>query len=434
MTGIVSTELAFYSSTDPLEHLLADLWEQVLLVKISPDDNFFELGGNSIKAVMVMNRLQDKMNAIFHPASIFNAPTVSDLAKYCRKNYPDIFKTTAADQALDEKLSNDQIKMARQHLLHRNSAKNVQVDTIGGKNKPAIFILSPPRSGSTLLRVMLGGHPNLFSPPELYLLSFNTLKQRKEKFSGSLDFFREGLIRALMELKNGSKKEAEVLMNRLEEQNMSTKAFIGLMQTWADDKRIVDKTPSYVFNPEVLCRAEMEFADALFIHLVRHPMASIASFEEIRADLVTGDSNNELPLSAKQKGELWWLISQQNILSFLEGIPGHRQHQLKFEDMVAEPERITQQLCGFLGIQFHLDMLNPYQEKKNRMTDGVSDVSKVMGDQKFHTYQIIEATVADRWRDKYKQDFLCEQSWQMAETLGYMKESFTETEREEWEI
>jgi len=434
MTGIADAKQPDYASIDSLEHLLADLWEQVLQTKVSYNDNFFELGGNSIKAVMVMNRLQDKMNAIFHPASIFNAPTVSDLAVYCRKNYPDIFNATNTDQALDEKLSDQQIKIARQHLLHRNSGKSVQVDTNGGKNKAAIFVLSPPRSGSTLLRVILGGHPELFSPPELYLLSFNTLKQRKEKFSGHLDFFREGLIRALMELKSCSKKEAEALMHRLEEQNMSTKAFMGLMQAWAGDKRLVDKTPTYAFNPEVLRRAEMEFTDARFIHLVRHPMASIASFEEIRADLVTGDADGELPLSAKQKGELWWLIGHQNILSFLKDIPEHRQHQLRFEDMVADPDGITQQLCDFLGIQFYPDMLNPYQEKKNRMTDGVSDVSKIMGDQKFHTYKGIEASVADRWRDKYKQDFLCEQSWQLAETLGYMKESFVETEREEWEI
>jgi len=434
MTGIAGAEQPHYVSIDSLEHLLADLWEQVLRVKVSHNDNFFELGGNSIKAVMVMNRLQDKMNAIFHPASIFNAPTVSDLANYCRKNYPDIFTVTTTDRTLDEKLSDEQIQIAQQHLLHRNSANNVHVDTCGEKNKTAIFVLSPPRSGSTLLRVMLGGHPSLFSPPELYLLSFNTLKQRKEKFSGPIDFFREGLVRALMELKSCSKKEAEALMNRLEEQNVSTKVFIELMQTWVGDRQIVDKTPTYAFNPEVLRRAEMEFTDARFIHLVRHPMASIASFEEIRADLVTGDADNELTLSAKQKGEAWWLIGHQNILSFLKDIPAHRQHQLKFEDMVAEPEHITEQLCDFLGIQFYPDMLNPYQEKKNRMTDGVSDVSKIMGDQKFYAYKTIEASVADRWRDKYKQDFLCEQSWQMAETLGYMKESFAETEREEWEI
>jgi len=189
MTGIASTEQSHYSSIDSLEYLLADLWEQVLLTKVPHNDNFFELGGNSIKAVMVMNRRQDKMNAIFHPAPIFNAPTVSDLATYCRKNYPDIFNVTNTDQALDEKLSDQQIQIARQHLLHRNSAYNVHVDTSGKKNKPAIFILSPPRSGSTLLRVILGGHPSLFSPPELYLLSFNTLQQRKEKFSGHIDFF-----------------------------------------------------------------------------------------------------------------------------------------------------------------------------------------------------------------------------------------------------
>ena len=79
-------------------------------------------------------------------------------------------------------------------------------------------------------------------------------------------------------------------------------------------------------------------------------------------------------------------------------------------------------------------MLNPYQEKKQRMTDGVTDVSRILGDQKFHTYQGIDANVAERWRSKYHEDFLCEASWELAETLGYSREIFVEPEREEWEI
>ena len=41
-----------------------------------------------------------------------------------------------------------------------------------GKNHPAIFILAPPRSGTTLLRVMLAGQPDLFAAAELQLLRF----------------------------------------------------------------------------------------------------------------------------------------------------------------------------------------------------------------------------------------------------------------------
>lgn len=422
------------TSQSSLEKLLTKLWEEVLDTKPELDDNFFTLGGNSIKAVRVMNRLQDEMNAIFHPASIFDASTIAALTNYCLKNYPDVFNGVSTAPP-SEKINDEQIAVTREHLLHRSSAKDIRINQSEPNNRPAIFILSPPRSGSTLLRVILGGSAELFSPPELYLLSFNTLQQRKKQFSGRLEFFREGLLRALMELKNCSQTDAKSLMQELEVENRSTKAFFGLMQEWAGQRRIVDKTPSYGFNPDVLQRAEAEFDNALFIHLVRHPLATVSSYEEIRADLVTGNPVDELPFTPRQKGELWWQISHQNILSFLKTIPVDRQFQLHYEDLVTEPEHNVRQLCHFLNINFSSEMLNPYQEKKQRMTDGVSDISKIMGDQKFHTYQGIDAAVANRWRDKYHEDFLGEASWALAESLGYIRESFAvDNEREEWEI
>ena len=143
-----------------LEQLLITLWEDVLETTVKPNDNFFSLGGNSIKAVRVMNRLQEEMNAIFHPASIFDAPTVSTLSMYCRTHYPHIFNKNAPRTHSSGQTINDaQIELARNTLLHRNSAENVQIDTTQPNNQPAIFILSPPRSGSTLLRVILGGSP-----------------------------------------------------------------------------------------------------------------------------------------------------------------------------------------------------------------------------------------------------------------------------------
>ncbi|EIJ36862.1 sulfotransferase family protein [Thiothrix nivea] len=418
-----------------LQALLTRLWEEVLETPVKADDNFFMLGGNSIKAVRVMNRLQEEMHAIFHPASLFDAPTVEQLTRYCITHYPAVFDASQPDIG-NESVTDAQTAAAREHLLYRGAARDLQVDTAEPDNRPAIFILSPPRSGSTLLRVILAGSKELFSPPELYLLSFNTLQQRREQFSGKLEFFREGLLRALMELKPCSHTEAANLMREYENQGMSTKAFFGLMQEWARQRRIVDKTPGYAFNPTILQRAEAEFDNALFIHLVRHPMATVSSFEEIRADLVTGNPADELPFTPRQKGELWWQISHQNILSFLQTVPAGRQFQLRYEDLVTAPENNIRRLCDFLDITFSSEMLNPYQEKQQRMTDGVTAVSKIMGDQKFHTYTGIDASGADRWRDKYREDFLCETSWVLAESLGYERASFAadDEEREEWEI
>lgn len=44
------------------------------------------------------------------------------------------------------------------------------------------FVLSSPRAGSTLLRVMLHGHPEIFSPPEMNLLPFESMGQRAAWF------------------------------------------------------------------------------------------------------------------------------------------------------------------------------------------------------------------------------------------------------------
>src|SRR6185503_15624058 len=101
-----------------------------------------------------------------------------------------------------------------------------------GKNPPAIFILSPPRSGSTLLRVMLAGHPRLFSPPELELLTFNTLGERRAALSGAYEPALEGTIRAIMEALGSDTEQASRMMAEYERQGTTTQQFYTRLQEW----------------------------------------------------------------------------------------------------------------------------------------------------------------------------------------------------------
>jgi hypothetical protein len=64
-------------------------------------------------------------------------------------------------------------------------------------------------------------------------------------------------------------------------------------------------------------------------------------------------------------------------------------------------------------------MLNPQDDKKQRMTDGLHDVSRMIGDPKFHQFKRIEASVADQWKEAYETDFLSDATVQLAQTLGY---------------
>src|SRR5205085_2952322 len=234
----------------------------------------------------------------------------------------------------------------------------------------------------TLLRVMLAGHPKLFAPPELELLSFNTLAQRRGALSGKYSFWLESTIRALMEIKGCSMEEARRIMEECEEQNLSAPEFYRLMQEWIGERTLVDKTPSYALDKEVLRRAESCFNDTLYIHLLRHPYGMIRSFEEAKLEQVF--FRYEHSFARRELAELIWLTSQQNIKEFLTEIPLRRQYQLRFEELVTRPKEMLEGLCDFLGIEFHAEMVEPYREKEKRMTDGIHPLSQMLGDVKFH--------------------------------------------------
>lgn len=290
------------------------------------------------------------------------------------------------------------------------------------KNRPALFILSPSRSGSTLLRIILAGHPQLFAPPELHLLSFATLGQRKKSLSNELNqHLLYGLIRAIMQLKSCSAQEAEDLMAEYESQDMPVGEFYGLLQQWlASNRLLVDKTPSYAYHVNLLRAIESYFDGAIYIHLVRHPYATIRSFEDAKIDRLLPFMQSET-FTRREYGELAWLICQQNILEFLQDIPDERQFRLKFEDLVAEPAITVQSICNFLGLDFEPKMLDPYQDQEERMTDGIGKISTMSGDLKFYLHQGVDAKVAERWKQYYQEDFLSDIAWQVAESLGYRK-------------
>ena len=412
--------------TRPLELLLAAMWREILGVKqIGIHDNFFELGGNSIKGAIFINHLQERLGEIIHVVTIFTSPTIAQLSVYLDEHYAKAVAAIAGDamrsgsdtarQRTLARVSVEKIEQAKQ-LIRPLSPREKGVQPLR-KNPPAIFILSPPRSGSTLLRVMLAGHPALFAPPELELLSFNTLRERAETFKGAQSFWLEGALRAVMEAAGCGAEQAKALMREFEERGWTTQEFYSQLQAWVEPRRLVDKTPSYALDESILRRAEEDFEDAHYIHLLRHPYGMIQSFEEAKMDQVFFGSGH--PFSTRELAEIIWNISHHNILEFLQDVPPERQHRLNFEDLVTGTEEVLESLCHFLGLEFHADMLQPYQEQARRMTDGLYKESKMLGDVKFHLHSSINAEAADRWTENHTEDFLSDTTRQLASRLNY---------------
>lgn len=68
-----------------LEEQLALMWQEVLEVStIGATDNFFEVGGHSLKAALLMAKINNKLNVQIALRELFKAPTIRSLAEIIR--------------------------------------------------------------------------------------------------------------------------------------------------------------------------------------------------------------------------------------------------------------------------------------------------------------------------------------------------------------
>jgi len=433
-----------------LEQQMVLLWQEVLNVSpIGIEDNFLELGGDSLRAMLIMNRLYGLSGSFIYVHILFDAPTIAAFCRCLLLHYPAIAQSLSGEvtgtpahgiqhqSQTEHKLAETTVQQIRTWVtaLHQPS-QHTRVSPAGvlPKNPPAIFILSPPRSGSTLLRVLLAGHPQLFAPPELSLLTFNTLQARRVALAVPGAGLLMGAIRAIMAAQKCDVETAEAIMQQMEASNLTTQAFYRQLQAWVQPRCLVDKTPGYAYGLATLQQAEQKFDQPRYIHLVRHPFGMINSYVKNKMELgffatLRHRAPNVRLLSQSQQamftprtiGEAIWQITQKNILTFLATVPRHRQLLVHYEALVQQPESVLAQICSFLGLELHPAMLQPYAEKAIRMTDGVNASNMMVGDFKFHHHNRIDPNVATQWKKEYTTDFLSDMTWEIAEHLGYQR-------------
>ncbi len=409
-----------------LESYLVELWCDILkLDRVGVDEKFFEIGGTSLLAAVLINELQEKLQEQIFVVTLFEAPTVKQYAAYLSDRYPEAvarhFRVAQKKTAVRPVATPHPQKIGVADLERLQSLLPVSSpDAVAPseKNPRAIFILSTHRSGTTLFRTMLAGHPKLFAASELQLLEFSDMAARRDSLQGAQSLWLEGAIRTVMEIHDCDAEAAKQIIAEYEDQATSTQAFFRVLQEWVAPQILLDKSPSYALDPEALIRAEAYFADAMYIHLVRHPQAMVRSAENFHMHQVW--RVGEHPYSNRQLAELMWSLSHRNILHFLSSVPAARQFRVQFENLVAQPRETMESLCRQLGIEFHDDLIDPYKEKERKMLDGIYPESMPMGDTHFHGYSEINSSVAQKWRDADAGD-LAEVTLELSEQLGYAR-------------
>jgi len=244
-----------------------------------------------------------------------------------------------------------------------------------------LFILAPPRSFTSIICGMLGQHPQLYGLPEVNLMAADTYKDLGRVYS-LRPGFRHGLLRAIAQLGLAEQTEQNVMAARtwLEEQaTVSTADLYRDLMAWAEPKRLVDKSPIYVFTPGTLARMRAAFPGARYIHLTRHPRPTCESIYKLRGVVQEGLKNLQQFIAQARKQtssqyerlaqiddpESLWLKPHLRILEYLEEIPAEQHLRIRGEDFMTDPDGHLRQITEWLGIRSDTEAIAAMKQPEN---------------------------------------------------------------------
>jgi hypothetical protein len=283
---------------------------------------------------------------------------------------------------------------------------------IGAKRNPGIvFILCSPRTGSTLLRVMLAGHARLFAPPELNLLPFESMGERGRQIDEvGLSWMRRGPGTAFAYLENLTPEQVDQRLSQLEQDDVPVQQVYAMLQELAGDRLLVDKSPAYTGHLGILQRAEQLFKGSKYLHLIRHPCGAIESFARMGAHEWIGETVDFWDENPWLFAEKVWDAQNIHILEFLKDIEPSRQHRVIYEELVFDPSSVLQGICGFLGLPFDEAVLRPYDG--DRMP-GIGDPNT------YSVYDRVESSLATAWKKRPPPQRLGEVTRRLCREFGY---------------
>jgi hypothetical protein len=235
-----------------------------------------------------------------------------------------------------------------------------------------LFILSPPRSFTSVVCAMLGQHPQMYGLLETGLFNVPTME------SWWVTSRHVGLLRCVAQLFFGEQTEKSItqaeawLKRRI---SFSTAYVFEQIAERVAPRMLIEKTPAMVFDLDTLERTYEMFPGAKYIHLLRHPRGHGHSVmnhvlhvaaEHDKAppkwlQHVASPDNGAEENGRQRRGRRaqpalrdpqWdWFTLHNNILSFLESVPREQQLTMRGEDLLADPDRNLRTIAAWLGIR-----------------------------------------------------------------------------------
>lgn len=219
---------------------------------------------------------------------------------------------------------------------------------------PFPIIVGCPRSGTSLLAVMLDSHPELAIPPETAFLKYLPGLNDQPGLNGEGEALRQRFVELVTADRTPLSNWSDFGLDRAAFDARiaaiapftiagAARAFYSMYAEVQGKRRAGEKTPDNIF---VMRELAALLPEAHYLHVIRDPRDTVLSWRKTWF----APSQDYAAL-----GAAW----QQHVaIGRAAGAAVMHYHELRYEDLVLHPETELPRICAFLGVGYSPRMLD----------------------------------------------------------------------------
>lgn len=242
------------------------------------------------------------------------------------------------------------------------------------KPQKHLFIIGNPRSGSSLLRIMLNSHSQITVPPECGFIEwwYDKYKNYSEE-TNIKEFIKDLKTSRKIETWGLNYDKLYKFLNKevcksYEELVFKVVEFYGLSKTKKKQQKVLgDKNNYYISSLKKLREIS---PSSVFIFIVRDPKAVFASYKAIRI-LETNSAYKPKLASGVDEFLEEWFENHHAILNFIDSLRQDDFLIVNYENLVLNTKEELLKATNFLKLDFDIKMLKYYEvnDEPNTLLD-----------------------------------------------------------------